>query len=94
MREFDSHWRDNLYIMKLNYLVLCYKDLDGENWEIKHKCIYETMPTEQSLTHLMMELATDPEFGMIGDDDYEIQVFDRSLSTYWFDVLEIPEELD
>lgn len=45
----------------LEYAILCYK---GE--EIVHICLYPSQPTAATLSELIEELDTDPEFGFIG----------------------------
>lgn len=79
--------------MKLNFAILCYRDLPEDDMEIKHVCAYEHLPSSEDAASLQAELAIDPEFGMIGDSDYSIIVLERSKSPEMFDYLKIPEEL-
>ena len=63
--------------MKINYAIICYKELDGDNIQVKHKCLYENKPEDVDIFSLQQELDTDEEFGMVGDDDYEMMLIDR-----------------
>ena len=68
--------------MKLNYAIICYKQLDEDRIQVKHSCLYENKPTQVDFDSLQMELATDKEFNMIGDDDYEMALIDKT-SKLW-----------
>lgn len=79
--------------MKLNYAILCYTHLPGEEMYIKHVCAYEEMPSNEDAASLQAELAIDPEFGMIGDSDYEIIIIERSKMPDMFEYLKIPKNV-
>lgn len=83
--------------MKLNWMILCYKELENGGMSIIHACVYEKKPVQSDWDSLREELATDEEFGMIDDDDYEMLLVDREEGYRWFEDLGIPEtseELD
>lgn len=79
--------------MKLNYAILCYKNLPDDEMLVKHVCAYENLPDDEDAASLQAELAVDPEFGMIGDTDYEIIVLERAKMPDMFDYLKIPKSL-
>lgn len=64
------------------YAIICYKRLDAENIETKHKCLYMHKPDEDTILGLQHELATDEEFGMVGDDDYEMILISKVDETW------------
>lgn len=80
--------------MKINYAVICFKQLDEDRIRLKHKCLYEEEPTDMDLAELVRELETDPSFDMIGDDDYEMIVLTRELDSEMMDKLNIPQEIE
>lgn len=79
--------------MKINYAVICFKELDTNHMKLKHKCLYEEEPDDMDLAMLVKELETDPSFDMIGDDDYEMIVLSRERDAEFMDQLDIPEEI-
>ena len=80
--------------MKINYAVICFKEIDENLIEVKHKCLYENKPSEERLDDLMRELNEDEEFGMIGDDDYEMVVLDYNEHPEMFESFDIPTEIE
>lgn len=80
--------------MKLNYAIICYKQIDEDHIEVKHKCCYEQEPRESDIESLKEELATDEDFEMIGDTDYEVRVINRWDDYELMDLFEIPIELN
>lgn len=82
--------------MKLNYVVICYKDNEDDTMDIKHICGYENLPTNTDRDSLIKELAEDESHGLIGDDDYKMKVLNRNIpdEASFLDYLEIPEEID
>lgn len=80
--------------MKINFAVICYKMVDDQNANVKHICCYETEPSAADIDSLVSELENDPEFGMVGDHDYDISVISRSVEPEIFETLQIPEEMD
>jgi adenine-specific DNA methylase len=79
--------------MKINYVVICFKQLDDKNIRLKHKCLYEEEPNDMDLAILVKELETDSSFNMIGDDDYEMIVLSREFDSEFMNDLNIPEEI-
>lgn len=79
--------------MKLNYALICYKELGGDDIQVKHKCCYENRPNEDDIKSLVEELAIDGEFGMVGDDDYKIKLISRVEQPELMKLFDIPEEL-
>ena len=79
--------------MKINYAVICFKQLDDERIRLKHKCLYEEEPEDMDLVELVRELETNPEFNMIGDDDYEMIVLSREFDAEFMNELNIAEEI-
>jgi hypothetical protein len=83
--------------MKVNYAVVFADVVDGNEMKIKHICVYENEPDQSDIDLLASELAVDEEFGMVGDMDYKIYKFDRSIEEHneFMSVeLELPEEID
>lgn len=86
--------------MKVNYALVFGKisenpDESGELY-IKHICVYEKEPTQNDVDQLAQELATDEEFGMVNDFDYNIYKFDRSNDVHndlMTNLLELPLEI-
>lgn len=68
--------------------------MEDETYDVLHTCCYENQPTEIEVEDLKRELATDPEFLMIGVSEYEIGVMSRMDNPEWFEALGIPEEID
>jgi hypothetical protein len=83
--------------MKVNYAVVFADVVNGDEMKIKHICVYENEPDQSDIDLLASELAVDEEFGMVGDMDYKIYKFDRSIEEHneFMSVeLELPEEID
>ena len=83
--------------MKVNYAIVFADVVDGNEMKIKHICVYENEPDQSDIDLLASELAVDEEFGMVGDMDYKIYKFDRSIEEHneFMSVeLELPEEID
>jgi hypothetical protein len=80
--------------MKINFAVICFKELDENLIEVKHKCLYEDEPNESCLDNLVRELYEDPEFNMVGDDDYEMVVLNYKEHPEMFESFEIPTEIE
>ena len=83
--------------MKVNYAVVFAKVVSGDEMKIKHICVYENEPDQSDIDLLASELAVEEEFGMVGDTDYKIYKFDRSIKEHneFMSVeLELPEEID
>ena len=81
--------------MKLNYAIICYKQLDDDNIHVMHSCLYENEPQEIDIDSLQQELYTDKEFGMIGDVegvDYEM-IMIKKTNPMW-EELELPNEIN
>ena len=68
--------------------------IDENNAEVKHICCYETQPHALDIENLLEELRTTPEFGLVGDDDFEITLLDRSKEPKEFEELGIPAEIE
>jgi hypothetical protein len=86
--------------MKVNYALVFGKISENPNESgelyIKHICVYEQEPTQNNVDQLVQELATDEEFGMVNDFDYNIYKFDRSNEVHadiMENVLELPLEI-
>jgi len=83
--------------MKVNYAVVFADVVDGNEMKIKHICVYENEPDQSDIDLLASELAVEEEFGMVGDMDYKIYKFDRSIEEHneFMSVeLELPKEID
>ena len=83
--------------MKVNYAVVFADVVSGNEMKIKHICVYENEPDQSDIDLLASELAVEEEFGMVGDMDYKIYKFDRSIEEHneFMSVeLELPEEID
>jgi hypothetical protein len=80
--------------MKVNYAVICFKEIDENLIEVKHKCLYEEKPSENCLDDLMRELNEDVEFNMVGDDDYEMMVLNYKEYPDMFESFDIPTEIE
>jgi hypothetical protein len=83
--------------MKVNYAVIFAKIVSGDEMKIKHICVYENEPEQVDIDLLASELAVEEEFGMVGDTDYKIYKFDRSIEEHneFMSVeLELPKEID
>jgi hypothetical protein len=83
--------------MKVNYAIVFADVVDGNEMKIKHICVYENEPEQVDIDLLASELAVEEEFGMVGDTDYKIYKFDRSIeehSEFMRVELELPEEID
>lgn len=83
--------------MKVNYAVVFADVVNGNEMKIKHICVYENEPDQTDIDLLASELAVEEEFGMVGDMDYKIYKFDRSIEEHneFMSVeLELPEEID
>lgn len=81
--------------MKLNYAIICYKQLDEDNINVLHSCLYENEPSEVDIDSLQQELYTDEEFGLVGDVvdvDYEMILIDKN-NPFW-EELELPNEIN
>ena len=83
--------------MKVNYAVVFADVVNGNEMKIKHICVYENEPDQTDIDLLASELAVEEEFGMVGDTDYKIYKFDRSIEEHneFMSVeLGLPEEID
>jgi len=81
--------------MRLDYLILCYKELEDGGMSIIHACGYPSEPKDTDWNSLRMELATDEEFGLIGDTDYEMLLVSRKEDgNKWFEDLGLPETFE
>ena len=58
--------------MLFNYGLVAIKQIDKFHVEILHFCGYENEPTDVEIKALKEELDTDPEFELVGRDDYII----------------------
>ena len=61
---------------------------------VVHVCGYENEPEQVDADSLREELATDETFGMIGDEDYQINCVCREEDPELFETLGIPEDSD
>jgi hypothetical protein len=80
--------------MKINYVIICYKRLDEERIQVRHKCLYKNKPNQVDFDSLEEELATDENFGMVGDYDYEMMLINREENFNLWTMFEIPNELE
>jgi hypothetical protein len=83
--------------MKVNYAVVFADVVSGNEMKIKHICVYQNEPEQSDIDLLASELAVEEEFGMVGDTDYKIYKFDRSIKEHneFMSVeLGLPEEID
>lgn len=83
--------------MKVNYALVLGKLVEeNQSINIKHTCVYENKPENKDIQQLLDELATDENFGMVGDKDFEIYLLDRSVpeqAQVMDSVLELPLEI-
>ena len=79
--------------MKINYALVCYKQVDDDHIHKKHMCCYEKEPGQIDIDSLYDELATDEEFGMVGDTDFEMLLINREENQDLFELFNIPEEI-
>ena len=69
--------------MKINYGLIAAVKIDDFHIEIVHFCGYENKPKEIDIQTLKMELETDPEFDLVGRNDYFItEATDEMLEFY------------
>lgn len=83
--------------MKVNYAVVFADVVGGNEMKIKHICVYQNEPDQSDIDLLVSELAVEEEFGMVGDTDYKIYKFDRSVlehNEFMSVELGLPEEID
>ena len=83
--------------MKVNYAVVFADVVSGNEMKIKHICVYQNEPEQVDIDLLASELAVEEEFGMVGDTNYKIYKFDRSIAEHneFMSVeLGLPEEID
>ena len=83
--------------MKVNYAIVFAKVVSGDEMKIKHICAYQNEPDQSDIDLLASELAVEEEFGMVGDTDYKIYKFDRSVPEhieFMRGELELPDEID
>lgn len=78
--------------MRLDWMLICYKDNTDGSMDVIHLCAYEEEPGMIDIKSLREELATDPEFEMIGDTDYKMKMVNRKEHLKWFESFGIPEE--
>ena len=81
--------------MKLNYAIVCYKQIDDDNINVLHSCLYENEPNENDIDSLQQELYTDEEFGMVGDvaDVDYVMILINTSNPLW-EELELPYEIN
>lgn len=53
--------------MQINHGLVAGKVRENGNFEVFHFCGYENEPTEVDIESFKHELATDPEFGQVGN---------------------------
>ena len=79
------------FMKKINWAILCYRDNPDETMDILHLCGYENKPGQDTIDSLQEELATDPEFGLIGEE-YEMMLINRETGYKYFEMLGVPDE--
>lgn len=62
------------FLLSCNYAVCAVRLGPNGQPELLHTCVYENPPSEAALAELREELRTDPEFGLVGVDDYRLVV--------------------
>jgi hypothetical protein len=80
--------------MKVNYAFVCTSDGPDDTQIVKHICLYENEPNQDSYNSLVEELATDEEFGMVGDTNYIIALIHRIDNANLWELLELPAEIN
>lgn len=82
--------------MKIDYLTLCMKkdEVEGQPMNrVVHVCAWQSEPNETDIENLVGELWESDEFGLKGDDDYEMVTVMRDADTeHIFDQLGLVEE--
>ena len=82
--------------MKIDYVTLCIKkeEIEGQLLnKVVHVCAWENEPNDNDIEHLVGELWESEEFGLKGDDNYEMVTLERSEdSKHIFDQLGLGEQ--
>ena len=78
--------------MEIKYATLATKQEENKVL-VKHICVWEDAPTQEDVDDLIKELAEEPNFGMVGDTDYEMHHLERTEENeHIFEQLNIPKE--
>jgi hypothetical protein len=80
--------------MEVKYATIATKDQEDGRVLVKHICVWEGAPEEDDIKGLVKELWERPDWGMVGDDDYDLVNLERSEENeHIFEQLNIPKEI-
>jgi pimeloyl-CoA synthetase len=80
--------------MEVKYATIATKGQEDGRVLVKHICVWEGAPEEDDIKNLVKELWERPEWGMVGDDDFDLVNLERSEENeHIFQQLNIPKEL-
>ena len=80
--------------MEIKYATIATKKEEENRVSVKHICVWEDAPEEDDISNLVKELWESPEWGMVGDDDYDLVNLVRSTENeHIFEQLNIPKEI-
>ena len=80
--------------MEVKYATIATKQEEENKVLVKHICVWESAPEEEDIKGLVKELWERPDWGMVGDDDYDLVNLERSEENeHIFEQLNIPKEI-
>jgi hypothetical protein len=80
--------------MEVKYATIATKDQEDGRVLVKHICVWESAPGEDDDKGLVKELWERPDWGMVGDDDFDLVNLERSEENeHIFEQLNIPKEI-
>ena len=80
--------------MEVKYATIATKQEEENKVLVKHICVWESAPEEEDIKGLVKELWERPDWGMVGDDDYDLINLERSEENeHIFEQLNIPKEI-
>jgi hypothetical protein len=80
--------------MEVKYATIATKDQEDGRVLVKHICVWESAPGEDDVKGLVKELWERPDWGMVGDDDFDLVNLERSEENeHIFEQLNIPKEI-
>jgi hypothetical protein len=80
--------------MEVKYATIATKDQEDGRVLVKHICVWQDAPNEDDVKGLVKELWERPDWGMVGDDDFDLVNLERSEENeHIFEQLNIPKEI-
>jgi hypothetical protein len=80
--------------MEVKYATIATKDQEDGRVLVKHICVWQDAPSEDDVKGLVKELWERPDWGMVGDDDFDLVNLERSEENeHIFEQLNIPKEI-